>query len=54
MVIPNCEGCLDEYYTMCDAVDKGFHIATTKDNEFVSRGHFMILVVDNNGKRMIW
>lgn len=50
-MIPNCKGCDEERAEAERYVREGYHIATTKEKEFVSKGkHYSILIVDDDGK----
>jgi len=49
MSVPNCGGCEYEYADAVYYVKDGYHIATTKDHDFIGKGHLGILIVDDRG-----
>lgn len=51
-MIPNCKGCEEEFGMACELVKDGYYVATTKsDNTIIGcKGHFCLIVVDDNGK----
>lgn len=57
-MIPNCPGCEYEFDEACVQVRNGYHLATCKDwpmtENIGSRGHLGIIIVDDNGKMMLW
>jgi len=56
-MIANCQGCQCEFDEACDCVREGFHVATCKDwpltENIGRRGHYGILIVDDNGKIIV-
>jgi len=52
----DCAGCEEDWYTMCEYVQQGYHIATTDDyidsypNGY---GHYRLVVVDDTGKIIV-
>lgn len=50
----DCEGCEYEFYEALEAQRRGLHYATSIDREYWSRDHFMIWMVDDDGKTMMW
>lgn len=45
-----CKGCEEEYEQMIDYVNRGFHVATTKERNLFENKHLSILIVDDEGR----
>ena len=58
MSVPNCEGCECEWGEVCYQVSKGgLHLATTPSrlgSYPFGRHHFGLILVDDNGRMMMW
>lgn len=48
-----CDGCDEEMMEAIDYQDKGLYYATSVDQEYYQTGHFIILMVDDDGKIVI-
>jgi hypothetical protein len=49
----SCKGCVDEWETACEYARKGFHLATTNKEWIDGRKHFFVIMVNNNGERVV-
>jgi hypothetical protein len=50
------EEAINEWGTMCEYVEQGYHVATTPDlflNYPVGRHHYALLIVDDDGKIIV-
>ncbi len=48
-MVPNCEGCKYELEEAERLVKLGYHVATAKGREFSGKGHYDVLIVDDEG-----
>ena len=55
-MISNCKGCEFEFQEACDYVKSGYHLAATRERVvgLGERKHFGLMIVDDNGKIMVW
>jgi len=52
-MIPRCKGCIAEFEVACEYVEKGFHVATSKDKPrsyIQNKSHFCVMLVRDSGK----
>lgn len=52
-MINNCEGCFEELNAAFEYQEEGLHLATVKGDmseNIGSKGHFGLIMVDDNGK----
>ena len=53
---PNCIGCKEEFETALEYQDDGYHYASSKRevDGLENRKHFILLMVDDDGKIICW
>ena len=52
-MIGNCAGCEAEFDEATLQVEQGYYVATAKGREFSSKGHLMIMLVDDKGRVVV-
>ncbi len=53
-MVPRCEGCRYERSEAEAYIKKGFHVATAIGREFLGKGHYAMLIVNDNGTILVW
>ena len=53
-MITNCKGCDEELSYCCEMIQEGFHLVQQEITHIGERKHFVIMMVDNNGKVIVW